>query len=496
METTGRVKWHRMDPDAEAVDLIPHTGLGKDFSGSPARWVHERLSSIAETTDLALDGRSWAPNKPGRIRILAEVETRFGGWVSTSPMEARFFTGEGFHAALSECMGMPYVFGIAGVDDRGLDGVHSGWGSDCANFLVHAWRRNGHPFPWGDPGTLRQHLQPIATNIGLDSQARISPEDIRRGIAIDFGRHVAAIWEDRGVHGVLDPEDLAIHHLGGLPEIIKVSKLCATRPRFDLRVPRDPVASCTLRMAGDVVLASSRLSELVDFRKSEADLFIANLEGIPSMKSPADKPHHDFRFAPERLAYLVRRGVDCVSLANNHAGDAGPDGLVEGIDAIRQRRIAVVGAGGNQDEACMPWTTEHHGIRTALFGVCIIDSLVAGPSEPGVAHLPTHRELLASRLKAARTSNDHVVVMLHGGNEYSEAVNESQRGWSRWLIRHGATVISGSHPHVVQPTEPHAGAWVFHSQGNAVYPEELGGRDSGWIREVELLPAGAVANNR
>ena len=53
---------------------------------------------------------------------------------------------------------MPYVFGIAGVAEGDLSGVETGWGSDCANLLIHAWRRNGIPLNWGDPGRLREQL--------------------------------------------------------------------------------------------------------------------------------------------------------------------------------------------------------------------------------------------------------------------------------------------------------------------------------------------------
>jgi hypothetical protein len=156
------------------------------------------------------------------------------------PIELRLAQGTGFRAALSECFRMPYVFGIGGVAEDDLTGVESGWGSDCANFLIHAWRRNGIPLAWGDPGRLRSQLATRMEHVTMKDAAPIIPEDIERGMAIDFGKHVAALWEDRPPLGRLSGTDLVAHHLGGFPEIVELSSLTRSRPVFSLRVPPEP----------------------------------------------------------------------------------------------------------------------------------------------------------------------------------------------------------------------------------------------------------------
>ena len=114
------------------------------------------------------------------------------------------------------------------------------------------------------------------------------------------------------------------------------------------------------------------------------------------MKNPDQAPRHDFRFPPGRLAWLKTRGIDAVSLANNHAGDAGRAGLIDGMSALRQAGIAVCGAGANAAEACRPWRTERSGVRIAVFGVCLIDSMTATDELPGVAKLPEHEAIAGS----------------------------------------------------------------------------------------------------
>ncbi len=483
-DATGRVRWCLLEAARDAYDLLPETGLGKSFSKSPARWIYEKRHDLGETADFQLDPAIWRRKTGGRFLIAAECETS-RGWLPVPTIELRIRRAEGFRGSLSECGGIPYVFGIAGVRVEDLAGVESGWGSDCANLLIHAWRRNGLPMTWGDPGRLREQLVTKAEDVGLDDRVAITAGEIHRGIAIDFGNHVAALWQDRYPVGVLDGADLVMHHLGGQPEIIPLSKLADSRPLFSLRVPGISVG-CQVKFAGDVVLASEDRMRIEGFERGDADAFVVNLEGIPSMREPDGKQRYDFRFPPERLEWLRSRGVDAVSLANNHAGDAGPLGITEGIAALKDAGIHNFGAGSNQEEACRPLQLVGNGVRMAFFGICYFETGAAGPDEAGVAALPRHREILESNLRQALARGERIIVMVHGGNEYDPKVTDEQRRWARWLVARGVSCIVGSHPHVIQREEVHGGTRIFHSLGNAVYPKSLKGADSGRVRVIEI----------
>lgn len=75
-----------------------------------------------------------------------------------------------------------------------------------------------------------------------------SPDEIMRGVAIDFGSHVAAVWKDEKPLGVLGGNDLVMHHLGGFPEILPLARLATARPSNEaeacrpLRMKRKGVA--------------------------------------------------------------------------------------------------------------------------------------------------------------------------------------------------------------------------------------------------------------
>lgn len=481
---TGKVRWHLLRSASPAYDLIPATGLGKGFSEKPSRWIYEESHTLGETTDFLLSPSTWRNEDGGTFRIAAEYETP-DGWISASPVELRIRKSEGFRGALSECQNMPYVFGVAGISANDLSGVESGWGSDCSNLLVYGWRRNGYSLSWGDPGQLRRQLATKAENLRPDHQVPITQDEIERGIAIDFGKHVAAVWEDRPPLGILDGNDLPIHHLGGRPEIIPLHHLTASRPDFSLRVPHSP-ATCSIAFAGDIVLAGEERVEIPEVAGIRSDFFFANLEGIPSLLESHRKPRYDFRFSPDRLALLKERKISAVSLANNHALDAGKKGLLEGIDALRSRGIAVVGAGANATEACSPLRLTNASHSLTLFGICHVGEGAAGPHAPGICMLPQHAALLDQELRKARAKGEKIIILIHGGDEYDTKVNEDQRRWARWLVARGAAIIAGAHPHVIQREELHGGAAILHSLGNAVYPKSLKGADSGTVRILQI----------
>lgn len=481
---TGRVRWFRLVPSRPAYDLLPGTGLGKDFSASPGRWLYETRECIGESHDFLLDPAAWRTASPGRFRLGADCETE-AGWVAAAPVELRLCQGTGFRGALSECFGMPYVFGIALCRAGDLSGVETGWGGDCSNLLVHAWRRQGLPLAWGDPGALRRQLACKRESATPADRIPVTSGEIGAGIAVDFGRHVAAVWEDREPAGSLGPEDLLVHHLGGFPEIATLGDLAETRPTFALRVPK-PRSGLRIAFAGDVVLSGDAAAAGDDLGRGRADLFFANLEGIPSLLAPEQPPRYDFRFPPERLGLLREHRLDAVSLANNHALDAGRSGLVEGLERLRSADLGSFGAGPGEAEACRPWRVERRGMKLAVFGVSLLPGNEAGPGTAGVATLPDHQSLLSREFSEARRRGERIVVLVHGGDEYRNEVNTEQRRWARWLVARGAGIVAGAHPHVVQREECHGGAAIFFSLGNAVYPENLKGADSGALRVVEI----------
>lgn len=64
-----------------------------------------------------------------------------------------------------------------------------------------------------------------------------------------------------------------------------------------------------------------------------------------------------------------------------------------------------------------------------------------------------NEERIIEDIQRARKQADVVTVSLHFGNEYQRQPNEEQIALVQSLVRAGADVVLGSHPHVVQPYE-------------------------------------------
>ena len=387
---------------------------------------------------------------------------------------------------------MPYVFGVAVQEEAGRHGVDTGWGSDCSNFLAYAWRRSGVRAPWGDPGALRRDLT-VAEQATPDSRVKLDPAMVRRGVAVDFGTHVGALWEDREPFGMLDGGDLdgcTISAAGPRCCRLRIWRADAASSRLDRRPPD---AACRLGFAGDVVLAGEPvgMAELAAALQG-ADLALANLEGIPSQRDPDGPVRHDFRFPVGRLSELRQAGVRVVSLANNHAADAGIAGMLEGRAAAGAAGLGVVGVGRDLAEACRPWRGEVNGLSVAVFGVCAVAAPAAGDGRPGVLRLPEHAGEFARRIAAVLADGARPVVLVHWGDEHARVPDEDQQSWARWLTERGVSVVAGSGPHVVQPVEFHAGGVIAYSLGNAVYPKPLLGRGGGMVWRVTLDVRGSV----
>src|SRR6266542_4778266 len=106
--------------------------------------------------------------------------------------------------------------------------------------------------------------------------------------------------------------------------------------------------------------ASVFAPEVVDATDG-ADVFVLNLECCISDRgerwaAPA-KPFF-FRAPPAAVETLAHLGVDCVTLANNHALDFGVEALLDTFEHLHAAGIAWVGAGISVDAARAPVVVE------------------------------------------------------------------------------------------------------------------------------------------
>jgi poly-gamma-glutamate capsule biosynthesis protein CapA/YwtB (metallophosphatase superfamily) len=221
----------------------------------------------------------------------------------------------------------------------------------------------------------------------------------------------------------------------------------------------------TLALAGDTMLGrgvADRLAEdpcaplvapAVAEAAAQADVFIVNLECCISVRGERfpepDKPFF-FRAPPVAAERLAELGVDCVTLANNHALDYGADALLDTLEHLRTAGVAWVGAG--EDEAAARASRRVGPVRV----VTASDhpaAYAAGPRRPGIAFADLRRGpppdwlLDAARPAAA---DEIVLVTPHWGPNMTGEPVRHVRAAARALVEAGATLVAGHSAHVFQ----------------------------------------------
>ena len=186
-----------------------------------------------------------------------------------------------------------------------------------------------------------------------------------------------------------------------------------------------------------------------------AGLFFTNLE---CAISPHDRLYSGppkvfyFRADPPAAETLVYAGVDLVSLANNHALDAGYSGLLDTLAILEEKGIAQVGAGPDLNLAQQPAILEVNGVRLAVLGCCDHqDDFAAGEHRPGINYVdlsdPAAPDWLAGQVAVLAAQVDHVIVAFHWMPNWVPRIPEFYRRLGRLLIEAGARVIWGHSPH-------------------------------------------------
>ncbi len=201
-----------------------------------------------------------------------------------------------------------------------------------------------------------------------------------------------------------------------------------------------------------------------------ADLTVGNLESpvAGGGKPRAGKPYV-FRAPPQAASTLAAAGFGAVSLANNHTGDYGADGLRETLQHLRRAGVQSFGAGLTRTEAQGPLNWTSRGTRIAFVGFNDVElpGLSATDQDPGI-FAATEKDLVDAVARARREA-DFVVVMPHWGPEYQPLPDARQRQLARLLTEAGADLILGAHPHVRQSVEIMAGKPVVYSLGNFAF---------------------------
>jgi poly-gamma-glutamate capsule biosynthesis protein CapA/YwtB (metallophosphatase superfamily) len=225
-----------------------------------------------------------------------------------------------------------------------------------------------------------------------------------------------------------------------------------------------------------------------------ADVAIGNLEvtlgGAPYKGYPAFS-------SPDALAEACRNaGFDILVTANNHAADRSSRGIARTIrvlDSLNIRHTGTWISSGARD-TLSPLIVCHDSIRVALLGYTYGTNGIVVPPPAIVAYIDTVRA--SDDIKKAATADaDLTVIFIHWGTEYDTLPSRQQKETAAALLRSGADIIIGSHPHVLQPMTAEKDSLgaknpIVWSMGNFVSNQRTRRRDGGAMIRLDLTATG------
>ncbi len=234
----------------------------------------------------------------------------------------------------------------------------------------------------------------------------------------------------------------------------------------------------TTKLLKDPATAFGPISSLL----RSADLTLVNLEtAVTSRGQPQPKFYH-FRTRPAAFTALRDAGIDVANMANNHVLDYGRVGLADTLAAARAARFPVLGIGADAAAAWKPYVVTIKGVRIAFLGVSqvaeLASSWVATRARAGEANSINLQRTLAA-VRAAKQVADVVVVVMHWGTEGQACPDPSQLSLAPKLAAAGASIIVGSHAHILQGSGWLGRTFVAYGMANFLWWETSYSTDTG-----------------
>jgi poly-gamma-glutamate capsule biosynthesis protein CapA/YwtB (metallophosphatase superfamily) len=228
----------------------------------------------------------------------------------------------------------------------------------------------------------------------------------------------------------------------------------------------------------------------------QADLAIGNLE----LTLPGKPPYTGYPMfrSPDDLARALKdAGFDLLVTANNHSNDARGPGVTKTVETLLELGFQQTGTFLNQRDRNerYPLMLYKNNFKIALLNYTYDTNGVPTEAPTIVNRIDTVQ--IGADLREARARKPHyIIVVMHWGLEYQLTENTDQRRIARFLIRNGADMVIGAHPHVVQPirmervTLPDGSekeALVVYSLGNFISNQLKPHTDGGILFQVDLL---------
>lgn len=233
--------------------------------------------------------------------------------------------------------------------------------------------------------------------------------------------------------------------------------------------PKPEIKEAKLIAVGDIMMHSTQTRSGYDAKRqtynfdsfftpvknilSKGDWVIGNLETPLAGEDVGGYTGYPLFNAPAKLADAAKKaGFNILTTANNHALDRGEKGVIRTIANLGDRKIASTGTAASATEASKPLISTKNNISLAILAYTYGTNGIPIPKgKDYLVSLIDEKKILKDIAKARKQGVDIIAISLHFGDEYQRQPNPQQKQLVENLLKAGADIILGSHPHVVQP---------------------------------------------
>lgn len=181
---------------------------------------------------------------------------------------------------------------------------------------------------------------------------------------------------------------------------------------------------------------------------------------------------------------IIKANFNVVLGANNHSWDKGLDGVHTTINYWKNfPNVCFTGMYGTRDENNIVTVIEKNNVKVAILNYTYGTNCKIPESDLWRVANWHDKEKVKKDLLWAEKNADITIVFPHWGKEYVYRETKLQRRMAKFFTEHGADVIIGTHPHVVEPVKR-----IVTSNGNsAICYYSLGNFLSGQSKKPRIL---------
>ncbi len=205
-------------------------------------------------------------------------------------------------------------------------------------------------------------------------------------------------------------------------------------------------------------------SDVRDFMKGK-DFISVNLEcALTESEYRINKFGPNLKGPKETAEVLKELGVTLCGLSNNHVFDFGIEGANDTLAALKEAGIDYTGFGENYEDSRKNYYFEKDGEKIAVVAVCEHEYSYALENRMGSRPYDEYHTM--EDIAEAKKNADRVIVMYHGGKEYSRYPSPRLIRLCRAMIRFGADVVLCQHSHCIGCYEKYNDGHILYGQGN------------------------------